>query len=96
MDAYGKDWWIVETEGGSGPYGWNTGSPWPSVGVIAEIARYADSHDAKVIGFYRLWGTFGGAFSYDEAYNIYVNPGNNPTPTRDADGQLYWTNIRDL
>ena len=86
-----KPWWIVETEGADSP---SDSSKNPSVEKIRQTVNYANDQGVHLIGFYRLWGNSNG--DHDSAYNIYTNPGNNPTPRIDDDGRYYWEGLRDL
>jgi hypothetical protein len=52
-------------------------------------------YGAEVLGFYRLWGDYQGQ-DYNKAYNIWTNPGLNPIPNEDVNGEKYWWNIRTL
>jgi hypothetical protein len=90
---FGKDWWLVETAGANGPWRyWKD----PSCRRIERCSRRCLRNGVKVLGYYRLWGDFGGNLAYAGAYNIHTDPGTNPTPQVDGRGESYWKTIRDL
>jgi hypothetical protein len=95
-DQQGKQWWIVETEGASGPsHYWGAQFRSPTCEEIVQVGDEARTQGVKVIGFYKLWGDYSGPTGYDKAYNIYQNPSMNPTASTDKNGHFYYVNIRD-
>jgi hypothetical protein len=90
MWRYSKDWWLVESEGSGYPV--NRGKP--TVDKIKRMANRCDLYGAEVLGFYRLWGHYGGRSDYDKAYNIWTNPGLNPVAHKDKDGYEYWITVK--
>jgi hypothetical protein len=86
-----KEWWLVETDGAGYPR--NHGKP--VIEDINKLVRLSHQYGAEVLGFYRLWGDYQGQ-DYNKAYNIWTNPGLNPIPNEDVNGEKYWWNIRTL
>ncbi len=92
-EEHGKPWWLVETAGADNP-GWL----WkrPSCGRIRRCSDRCRSNGARVLGYYRSWGDYGGPLNYGGAYNIFTDPGGDPTPRTDGRGNPYWETIRDI
>jgi hypothetical protein len=86
-----KEWWLVETEGADGITQLGT----PKCAEINGLTSWAKAYAVSMLGYYRLWGTASGG-DYNKAYNIYTNPGANPTARKDADNKYYWECIRDI
>ncbi|NIP36458.1 MAG: hypothetical protein GWN18_16005, partial [Thermoplasmata archaeon] len=89
----GKPWWLVET---AGAYGLGGIIKTPSCRKVRRNAERCRRHGAQVLGFYRLWGDYGGLLDPASDYNIFTEPGNAPVETKDGRGRVYWRTIRDL
>lgn len=92
-EEHGKPWWLVEAAGADNP-AWLTRNP--SCRAIKARSDLCSTNGAAVLGYYRLWGNYGGRSSYAGAYSIFTDPGPEPTPRRDRRGNAYWDTIRDL
>ena len=92
-EEHGKDWWLVETAGADNP-AWARKNP--SCRRIKEVSDLCTSNGAKVLGYYRMWGDYGWPWNYGSAYNVYEEPGDDPTSRTDRRGNRYWENIRDI
>ncbi len=92
-ERYGKEWWLVETAGADNP-GWL----WkrPSCRQVRECNDLCTANGARVLGYYRLWGDYRWPWNYGSAYNIFTDPGGDPTPRTDGRGDPYWETIRDI